>query len=169
MLRAAELLKLDSLVKSGAIPQRIVHNDPKFNNFLFDTNHKAVCLIDLDTVMPGTVLFDFGDAIRTAANTAAEDEPDTSSIAVDLEAYRYFTEGYLREASFFLTKTEKENLALSCRYMAFIIGLRFLSDHLDGDHYYRIHYPGHNLVRASAQFALVKSMEDNRAFMENII
>lgn len=166
MQKAGELLKLDSLVKSGTIPMRIAHNDPKFNNFLFDRDNRAVCLIDLDTVMPGTVLFDFGDAIRTATNTAAEDEINSSKVSFDYEAYRYFTGGYLEEANGFLTKEENENLALSCRYMTFIIGLRFLTDHLDGDHYYRIRYEGHNLVRAKVQFALVQSMEEHRLEME---
>ena len=157
------------LGKAGKIPVRVTHNDTKFNNILFDENKKAVCIVDLDTVMPGYVLYDFGDAIRTGANMAAEDEPDLSKVKIDLELFEAYTRGYLSVASGFLNKKEKEYLAFSARFMTYIIGLRFLTDYIDGDHYYRIHFKNHNLQRARAQFRLLESMEENFDLMKEIV
>ena len=138
---------------------RATHNDTKVNNVLFDENDKALCLIDLDTVMPGYVHFDYGDALRTMANTALEDERDLSKVHFNVEIYDAFTKGYLQEAGTFLTSDEHNMLPYAPIYLTFIIGLRFLTDYLNGDTYFRIHYPDHNLVRARVQFKLVGEME----------
>ena len=167
--RAEEMKTILKLGKAGRIPVRVTHNDTKFNNILFDENNKAVCIVDLDTVMPGYVLYDFGDAIRTGANMAAEDEKDLSKVKIDLKLFEAYTKGYLSIASGFLNRTEIEFLAFSAKFMTYIIGLRFLTDHIDGDHYYRIHFENHNLQRARAQFKLLESMEANFAVMKEIV
>jgi serine/threonine protein kinase len=141
------------------IPVRITHNDTKLNNILFDENNKAICVIDLDTVMPGFVFYDFGDAIRTLANTADEDEPDITKVSMDMDLYKAFTKGFLSEAGSSLTPGEISGLAYSCLYMTYIIGLRFLTDFLQGDWYFNIHREKHNLERARVQFKLIKDME----------
>jgi Ser/Thr protein kinase RdoA (MazF antagonist) len=156
-------------VKEGKIPLRVTHNDTKFNNILFDADDNAVCIVDLDTVMPGTVLYDFGDAIRTGANRATEDENDLEKVGIDLDLFRAYSKGYLETATQFLNEQEKSLLAFSARFMTFIIALRFLTDHIDGDHYYRIHFPGHNLQRARAQFRLLETMEEKAEEMEAIV
>ncbi len=141
-------------------PQRITHNDTKFNNVLLDRDtQRALCVIDLDTVMPGVVGYDFGDAIRTIVNTAVEDEPNINEINVHLSYYRAFTEGFLGEVGTVLTKSELKFLPFSAHYMTFIMGLRFLTDYLEGNVYYKVQYPEHNIQRARAQFALVSRLE----------
>ena len=157
--RAEELLQITRKINDGLIPLRITHNDTKFNNILFDANDQAQCIVDLDTVMPGSVLHDFGDAIRTGTNTGAEDEADLSKVSMDIELFKAYAEGYLSEAHTFLSPIEIENLALSAKFMVFIIGLRFLTDYIDGDNYFKVHHPEHNLQRCRAQFHLLKSME----------
>jgi thiamine kinase-like enzyme len=157
--RADELLQITYKINEGLIPLRITHNDTKFNNILFDANNQAQCIVDLDTVMPGSILHDFGDAIRTGTNTGAEDEEDLSKVSMDIELFKAYAKGYLSEAYTFLSPIEIENLALSARFMVFIIGLRFLTDYIDGDNYFKVHHPGHNLQRSRAQFQLLKSME----------
>lgn len=141
---------------------RATHNDTKVNNILFDRGNKAQCLIDLDTVMPGYVHFDYGDALRTMSNTALEDEKDLSKVLFKREVYDSFTGGYLQTAGGFLTPAELDLLPYAPIYLTFMIGLRFLTDFLNGDIYYRVHYPEHNLVRARVQFKLVKEMEKAR-------
>lgn len=138
---------------------RPTHNDTKVNNVLFDANNKAVCLIDLDTVMPGYVHFDYGDALRTMANTALEDEYDLEKVRFNIPIYESFTNGYMQEAGNFLNPEEKAMLPFAPVYLTFIIGLRFLTDYLNGDVYFRIYYPEHNLVRARVQFRLVAEIE----------
>jgi hypothetical protein len=138
---------------------RATHNDTKVNNVLFDKYNKALCLIDLDTVMPGYVHFDYGDALRTMANTALEDESDLGKVLFNCEVYKAFTKGYLLEAGGFLNQNELKLLPYAPIYLTFLIGLRFLTDHLNRDIYYRIHHPGHNLDRAKVQFKLVSEME----------
>ncbi len=168
--RASGMTRVVELGERGEIEARITHNDTKINNVLLDAeNDEAVCVIDLDTVMPGYVLYDFGDSIRTATNTAAEDEPDTSKVAVDLDLFGAYTAGYLSQAGAFLDRTERSLLSFSARMMTFIIGLRFFTDHLEGDHYFKIHHPDHNLQRARAQFALLSSMEAKAEEMERIV
>ena len=167
--RAEEMHTILNLGRTGKIPLRVTHNDTKFNNILFDSNNRAVCIVDLDTVMPGYVLYDFGDAIRTGANTGAEDEPDLSKVNINLELFKAYSKGFIETAGDSLTSTEINHLAFSARFMTFIIGLRFLTDHLAGDTYYKIHFPGHNLQRARAQLKLVQSIEENAASLEGII
>ena len=167
--RSAGMHKILKLGLSGRIPLRVTHNDTKFNNILFDENDKAICIVDLDTVMPGYVLYDFGDAIRTGANTGAEDEADLEKVNINMELFEAYCRGFLESAGRSLTLEEKSHLAFSARFMTFIIGLRFLTDFLAGDTYYKIHFPGHNIQRARAQFRLVQSMEQNASSMERII
>ena len=168
--RAKEMRVLDQLVADGLLPLRVTHNDTKLNNVLLDpVTHRARCIVDLDTVMPGSVLYDFGDAIRTTANTAAEDEPDPQKIQLSLPYYEAYTQGYLSEAQSFLTGTEIDYLPFSARYMTFIMGLRMLTDYLAGDVYYKIHHPDHNLQRAKAQFQLVKRMEEQQDAMSQLV
>lgn len=148
------------IIKSEKVPLRITHNDTKLNNILFDKGDKAICLIDLDTVMPGYVFYDFGDAIRTMANEADEDEKDLKRVKFSKEIYQSFREGYMEAASPFLTSLEKQWLFASPIYITFIMGLRFLTDLLNGDVYFKTQYRDHNLVRAKCQFELVSKMKD---------
>jgi hypothetical protein len=157
------------LGREGRIPLRITHNDTKFNNILFDSNDRALCIIDLDTVMPGYVHYDFGDAIRTAANTSTEDTPDLSSVSMDAGIFEAYARGYLSETAGTLNDTETEYLAFAPGLLTYIMATRFLTDYLDGDNYYKIKYPLHNLQRNKAQVALLKSMEDQYDKMKNII
>ncbi|MEI6435755.1 MAG: aminoglycoside phosphotransferase family protein [Bacteroidota bacterium] len=167
--RAGEMHKILSLGESGAIPMRVTHNDTKINNVLFNDRNKAISVVDLDTVMPGYILYDFGDAIRTGASTSAEDEPDLEKVNFSLPLFEAYTTGYLEIAKGFLSQPEIDNLAFSAKFMTYLIGLRFLTDHLDGDRYYKIHFPGHNLVRAMAQFRLVENMEEKFGEMEEVV
>jgi Ser/Thr protein kinase RdoA (MazF antagonist) len=146
---------LARLLAHGHLPWRVTHNDTKLDNILFDEQDgSGLCLVDLDTVMPGSALYDFGDAARGGVGTAAEDEPDLARVGIDPEKYAALREGYLSSAAGLLTPLEHELLALAPWTMAFEQGVRFLTDHLNGDVYYRVAYPGHNLARARAQFAL---------------
>lgn len=143
----------------GRIPLRITHNDTKFNNILFDEEDRVRGVIDLDTVMPGYVHYDFGDAIRTGASTAPEDDPDPGNMAMDLALYKAFTKGYLEKTSVFLTPAEVTHLALSAKLMTYIMAVRFLTDYIEGDVYYKTTYELQNLHRTRTQIALIKSME----------
>jgi thiamine kinase-like enzyme len=167
--RAEEMKIILKLGKEGKIPLRITHNDTKFNNILLDENDKALCIIDLDTVMPGYVHYDFGDAIRTAANTASEDEKDLSRIKMDINLFKAYAEGYLSETGETLNDVEKEYLAFAPKLITYIIAVRFLTDFIDGDNYFKIHHELHNLQRARAQLRLVMSMEEQYDSMKNII
>ena len=157
------------LGKEGKIPLRITHNDTKFNNILLDENDKALCVIDLDTVMPGYVHYDFGDAIRTAANTASEDEDDLSRVHMDISLFKAYAEGYLSETGATLNDVEKEYLAFAPKLITYTIAVRFLTDFIDGDNYFKIHNEFHNLQRARAQLRLVMSMEEQYEDMRGII
>lgn len=152
------LAPLQQAMATGLLPLRVTHNDTKLNNILFDTHRNAICLIDLDTVMPGYIHYDFGDAVRTLGNTADEDEQDLTRIHFDTRIFEEFSRGYLQAASGFITREEKEWLPLAPAYMTFIIGLRFLTDHILGDTYFRIHRAGHNRDRARVQFAFVREL-----------
>ena len=155
---------------SGRLPLRITHNDTKINNVLFDnTSGCGLCVIDLDTTMPGSALYDFGDMVRTTTSFAAEDERDLSKVRLEMGMFRALARGYLEEAIDFLTPEEIDLLVFSGRLITFTIGLRFLTDFLEGDVYFRIHRPGQNLDRARAQFALVRSMEDQEKDMDKVI
>jgi hypothetical protein len=167
--RTEQMLTIPALVKSGQLPLRITHNDTKFNNILFDSSDHALCIVDLDTVMPGSVLFDFGDSIRTGANKANEDENDLSLVDINLPIYEAYTRGFLKNTRSTLTEAEINNLAFSARFMTFIIGLRFLTDFIDGDTYFRTSYPDHNLVRTRVQFRLIEAMERNAKRMNEIV
>lgn len=154
-------------LESGRLPLRVTHNDTKINNILFDNQTgKAVCVIDLDTAMPGSALYDFGDMVRTATCRAEEDETDLSRVKMEMELFSALAEGYLQEVGAFLTRGEVDLLAFSGRLMTFTIGLRFLTDFLAGDVYFRTNRRGQNLDRARAQFALMRSMEEQAESME---
>jgi Ser/Thr protein kinase RdoA (MazF antagonist) len=143
----------------GSVPERIAHNDAKLDNVLFDTGTgKAACVIDLDTVMPGSILHDFGDLVRSAAATAAEDETDLNRVAVDQRIIDCLTEGFLRGCGDMLTARERELLPVAGKLMAYEQAMRFLTDYLQGDPYYKITRPGHNLERARNQLQLVKRL-----------
>ncbi|BDD02174.1 aminoglycoside phosphotransferase family protein [Persicobacter psychrovividus] len=141
------------------LPKRITHNDTKLNNIMFDQQDNILCVIDLDTVMPGLVAYDFGDAIRTIGNTGAEDEKDLSKIQFNLTSYHAFAEGYVNKMGATLTPLELESLPFSCRYITYIIGLRFLTDFLSNDVYFKTKYAEHNLVRCRTQLKLISEME----------
>ncbi len=167
--RSIEMTKILRLGEEGIIPERITHNDTKFNNVLLDENDKRLCVIDLDTVMPGYIHYDFGDSIRTTTNTGNEDEKDLSKVEMDIRLFEAYSKGFLEETKSFLTPVEIENLAFSGKMMTFIIGLRFITDYLDGDNYFKTHHEHHNLQRAKAQFKLVTSMERQFEEMQKII
>jgi len=148
------------LLKEGKLPLRVTHNDTKLNNVMLDaTTHEAVCVIDLDTVMPGLAANDFGDLVRFGANTGAEDEKDLSKISLSLERYAQLLHGFLDACGDMLTKEEKETLPLGGKLMTLECGVRFLTDYLLGDVYFHIHRPKHNLDRMRTQFKLVADME----------
>ena len=166
--REEEMCLAERLFREGKLPKRINHCDTKVNNMLFDKEGRPLCIVDLDTVMPGYVLSDFGDFMRTAANTGAEDDPDLAHIGVNLEIFAAYSRGYLREARF-LTPTEKELLPFGCRLLSYMQTVRFFTDYLNGDTYYKIRYPEHNLVRTRAQLRLLERQEEARDAMEEII
>lgn len=157
-------------IEAGRIPLRVTHNDTKINNIMIDhRTGRAVCVIDLDTVMAGSALYDYGDAIRFGANTAAEDEPDTSKIGLDLELFRQFTAGFLSEVGDMLTDEELACLPLSIQVMTCELAMRFLTDYIDGDLYFKVKSPDHNLVRAHAQMKLLEDVESKVDQMQAII
>lgn len=161
---------LTDLMNSGRIPVRVVHNDPKVNNVLIHTaTGEALCMIDLDTVKPGIVHFDFGDCVRSATNPAGEDAEDLSEVGLDLPFFEAVARGYLREAGDFLTEKEIEMLPASVMVITFELGLRFLIDYLRGDSYFRIKYPEHNLYRARVQFKLLESIEKTEEDITDIV
>lgn len=155
---------------SGELPERVTHNDTKLNNVLIDNKTgKGKCVIDLDTVMPGSVLYDFGDMVRTTTNQAVEDETDTSKIWMDIDYFEALVNGYLETASGFLTPKEKELLPMSGKLITFEIGLRFLTDYLEGDTYFKTHREGQNIDRCRKQFKMVQSMEEQMDAMQDIV
>ena len=160
---------LDALA-AGEIPLRVTHNDTKLNNVLLDAKTgEGVCVIDLDTVMPGLAAYDYGDSIRFGANTAAEDERDLSKVQLSLPMFEAFTRGFLSEAGGVMSKKEKMLLPMGAKLMTLECGMRFLADHLNGDVYFKVHRPGHNLDRARTQFELVRHMEENWDKMLEIV
>ncbi len=167
--RRAEMLHFWSLVENGEIPTRITHNDTKLSNVLFDKSGSVLCMIDLDTVMSSTSLNDFGDAIRSYANTGAEDDKDLNNVSLNLANFEAYAKGYLAERGSTLTATEVEWLAFSAKYITYEQVLRFLMDYIDGDHYYRTAYADHNLVRTHAQYKLLQSIEEQYEQMCQII
>ncbi len=156
--------------ESGELPLRVTHNDTKLNNIMIDDEtHKAICVIDLDTVMPGLSVNDFGDSIRFGASTGAEDEPDLSKVWCDLKLYELYVKGYIEGCAGALTERELDMLPIGAMMMTFECGMRFLTDYLEGDHYFKIHREGHNLDRCRTQFKLVKDMEDKLPQMQAIV
>ena len=162
-------LVLDRL-ETGQLPERITHNDTKLNNVLIDNlTGDGICVIDLDTMMPGSALYDFGDLVRMGTATAAEDELDLSKVGVDLNMYTWLARGYLDATRDFLTSQEADLLAFAGQLITFEQGIRFLSDYLNGDIYYKIHRPEHNLERTRTQLKMLKEMETKQDEMEAII
>lgn len=167
--RIEEMGTLQRMRMSGELPSRVTHNDTKLNNVLLNAEtRKALCVIDLDTVMPGLSLYDFGDSIRFGASTGEEDEKDLSKVWFDLDMFRIYTRGYVKACPN-LTEAELLNLPMGAKTMTFECGMRFLTDYIDGDHYFAVHREGHNLDRARTQFKLVKDMEDKWEEMLKIV
>lgn len=169
LAREAEMAVIQTALDAGELPLRVTHNDTKLNNVLLDAKtRKALCIVDLDTVMPGSSLYDFGDAIRFGASTAAEDERDLSRVEMSLDRFRVFTLGYVRSCPG-LTEKELELLPLGAKTMTMECGVRFLTDHLNGDQYFPAHREGQNLDRARTQFKLAADMEKKWAEMRRIV
>ena len=170
LAREADCSVALSAMREGRIPLRVTHNDTKLNNVLMDKDTgRGMCIIDLDTVMPGLVGHDFGDAIRFGANHAAEDEQDLSKVSFDLDLYEVYTKAFLEGAGGILTQAEVEYLPWGAKLMTLECGIRFLTDYLEGDHYFAIHRPDQNLDRCRTQFKLVSDMEHNWDAMAEII
>lgn len=161
-----EMHILQNLKETGEIKLRVTHNDTKISNVLFDTNNKGLCVIDTDTVMPGIVHYDFGDAIRTICNTAAEDEKNLELVNFNLAYYKAYVKGFLEEMKSALSPIEIKHLPLGAKTMIFIMAIRFLTDFLNGDIYYKIDYPEHNLDRSKNQFKLIESLSEKFEAME---
>ena len=167
--REEEMGTLQRLRNEKVLPDRVTHNDTKLNNVLLDKNtRKNLCVIDLDTVMPGLCLYDYGDSIRFGASTALEDEKDLSKVSMSLDLFKIYTKGFV-SALPNLTKEEREYLPLGAKTMTFECGMRFLTDYLDGDHYFAVHREGHNLDRARTQFKLVADMESKWEEMKKVV
>lgn len=166
--RADEMCLPERLFRDGKLPKRINHCDTKVNNLLFDENDEPICIVDLDTVMPGFVLSDFGDFMRTAANTGLEDDENLDNIDVNMEIFEAYTRGYLKNATF-LTPIEIENLAFGAKLLSYMQTVRFFGDYLNGDTYYKIQSSQHNWQRTLAQFQLLKSQEANFETMRQLV
>ena len=168
MLRhAAEADALTGRLAAGELPLRVTHNDTKLNNVMLDAaTRRALCVIDLDTVMPGLSLYDYGDSIRFGASTAAEDEPDVGRVDLDLRLFETYTRGYLASCGSALTEAEIALFPMGAKMMTFECGTRFLTDYLSGDTYFHTARAGHNLDRCRTQFRLVARMEDRWQQME---
>lgn len=168
--RAHYIHKIVDAIAAGTLPIRITHNDTKINNVMIDVKtDKAVCVIDLDTVMPGSTLYDFGDMVRTATSPVAEDEVDLAKVTMQISMFEALVEGYLDAAGGFLTRQEIELLPFSGKLIALEIGMRFLTDYLSGDHYFKIERPQHNLDRARTQLKLIESIEDQEDAMKRFV
>ena len=158
------------MLERGELPLRVTHNDTKISNVLIDKDTKeGICVIDLDTIMPGLSLYDFGDAIRSGATFAREDEEDLSRVFVDLGLFEAFTKGFIEGVDNGLTSKEIEMLPMGAKVITLEQGMRFLTDYLDGDLYYKTSYDDHNLVRTRTQLKLVKDLEDKWKEVNNII
>ena len=169
LARADRMCLAQRLFRAGELPKRVTHCDTKVNNILFDEQDRPLCVIDLDTTMPGFVLSDFGDFIRTAANTGAEDDPDLDKVDVDMDIFRAFAKGYVESTASFLTPVERENLPYGAQLLTYMQTVRFLADYLDGDNYYKIKHPEHNWQRSKAQFKLLQSIEAQEKAMNDYI
>ncbi|MDE7152628.1 MAG: aminoglycoside phosphotransferase family protein [Candidatus Amulumruptor sp.] len=169
MNHAEEMTAGERLYREGKLPKRICHCDTKVNNMMFDKEGNVLCVIDLDTVMPSFVFSDYGDFLRTGANKVAEDDPAIDKVAFDMDIFRAFTEGYLEGAKSFLLPVEIENLPYAAALFPYMQAVRFLADYINGDTYYKIKYPEHNLVRTHNQLALFHSVLDNYPAMREFI
>ncbi len=169
MALETDMCRGEQLYRAGVLPKRICHCDTKVNNMLFDRDGSILCVIDLDTVMPSFVFSDFGDFLRTAANTGAEDDPDLGNVSFNMEIFRAFARGYLFSAGVFLTPVERENLPFAATLFPYMQAVRFLADYLNGDTYYKIKYPEHNLVRTRAQWKLFCSARERVPEMASFI
>lgn len=170
MNRREDCKKIETLIAQGKLPLRVTHNDTKLNNVIFDEDtDDAICVIDLDTIMPGSALYDFGDSIRFGANSCEEDDCNFDKVEARLDYFKEYAKGFLSEAGDAFNKCEIDNLAFSAKLMTFECGMRFLTDYINGDVYFKTAYPEHNLVRAKNQFALVKDMENKLVDMQDII
>jgi len=167
--RERRMHRLLDMAAEGILPVRITHNDTKFNNVLLDEHDRAQCVIDLDTVMPGYVAYDFGDAIRTIINRAAEDEADLEKITLNIPLFEAYAAGYFEEAHRFLTSAEVRSLVDGVMLLPYMQAVRFLTDFIEGDHYYKIHHADHNLQRARAQLRLVEQLEKHESELVGII
>ncbi len=159
----------ERLFREGKLPKRVCHCDTKVNNMLFDKEGNVLCIIDLDTVMPSFVFSDYGDFLRTAANTGAEDDPNIDNIDFNMEIFKAFTKGYLEGTKDFLLPVEKENLPYAAMLFPYMQTVRFLADYINGDTYYKIKYPEHNLVRTKAQWRLFEKAEEKEELMKKNI
>lgn len=162
--------KIVALLDSGELPVRVTHNDTKLNNVLIDNDTgEGICVVDLDTVMSGTILYDFGDLVRAATCNLPEDARDVSGVCVDMSAFEAILRGYLNSASGFLSDKELELLPFSAQLISLELGMRFLTDFLSGDSYFKIHRPGQNLDRCNRQYAMAKSIQSNLARMQDLV
>lgn len=170
LARAAVCPRVTSLIASGHIPERVTHNDTKLNNVLLDeVTAEAVCVIDLDTTMPGSALYDFGDMVRTATPTTREDDVDLGKLDLRMDRFESLVRGYLSTAGSFLNEVEVDHLAFSGKLLTLECGMRFLTDYLLGDVYFKIKHPGHNLDRCRNQFAFVAAIEGKLSKMEKMV
>jgi hypothetical protein len=161
---------MTGILLDAKLPERVTHNDTKFNNVMLDdATGEGICVLDLDTVMPGLALYDFGDLVRTTTSPAAEDEPDLSKVTMQFPMFEALVRGYLAAAGGFLTQAEKRYLAVSGKLITFETGIRFLTDYLSGDSYFKVHREGHNLDRCRTQFKLVESIERQEDQMNALV
>ncbi len=161
---------ITSVLLDAGMPERITHNDTKLNNVMLDdSTGEGICVIDLDTVMPGLALYDFGDMVRTTTSPTAEDERDLSKVIMQFPMFEALARGYLSSAAEFLAKAEKQHLAFSGKLITFEMGIRFLTDYLAGDTYYKVHREGHNLDRCRTQFRLIESIEQQEENMNRLV
>lgn len=167
--RAENMCKAERLHREGKLPKRICHCDTKVDNILFDKDGNVLCVIDLDTVMPNFVFSDFGDFLRSAANTGKEDDKDLDNVNFNMDIFRAFAKGYIKSAKSFLTPIEIENLPYAATLFPYMQTVRFLADYINGDTYYKTQYAEHNLVRSKAQFKLLQSAEEHLAEMQAFI
>lgn len=164
-----QMMHIPGLISSGQLPIRIIHNDTKINNILFDNNNNGICMIDLDTVMAGPVVCDYGDAIRSGVNTGNEDDQNLQKIKLNFDLFESFTRAYLSKACLFLEEIEVKTLVQGILNITYEQSLRFITDFLEGDKYYKIDYDHHNLVRTKAQLHLLKQFINNKARMEKFV
>ena len=167
--RAEVMCRGEQLYREGKLPKRICHCDTKVNNMLFDKDGNVLCVIDLDTVMPSFIFSDFGDFLRSAANTGSEDDKDLNNIDFNMEIFEAFTKGYIEGTKSFLLPIEKENLPYAAKLFPYMQTVRFLADYINGDTYYKIQYPEHNLVRTKAQWRLFECAERKENLMSDFI